>query len=58
MLQPQPKTNELSPLEVILLEESQLTPKDFCIRDHYVEGVCEVCGCHLCPDLMGKVGTA
>jgi hypothetical protein len=36
-----------------------LTKTQFCCRDHYVEGVCEVCGCTLCPDLMiGKGGTA
>jgi hypothetical protein len=58
MLQIQP-TNELSRLEVILIEEAMLTPRDFCVRDHYVEGVCDVCGCSICPDLLiWKGGTA
>ena len=51
-------TNELSPHEIILLEEAMLKDTQFCYRDHYLEGVCELCGCHVCGALLGKGGTA
>ena len=53
-------TMELSPLEIIQLEEAMLKQTQFCCRDHYVEGVCEACGCFVCASLLisGKGGTA
>ena len=45
---------ELSPLEIVQLEK--LPPELYCVRDHYLEGICEICGCTICRDLLIQRG--
>lgn len=35
-----------------------LTETQFCYREHYIEGICEACGCFVCGPLLGKGGKA